>query len=125
MCADARRFFAIIGSAALFAPLIGFYVTVNSMIRGFDRLSSANAAGNTHAVSSMVDNSLFVPLLTYAISGLGLALIGIAMLAFHFRPSWLISTLKSGLLFWLIVFPFGTVFALVVLQRLKRLPRQA
>lgn len=125
MSADAGRFFAIIGLAALFAPLIGFYVTVNSMIRGFDRLSSANAAGNTHTVSGMTDNILFVPLLTYAISGLGLGLIGIAMQAFQFRPTWLISTLKAGLLFWLIVFPFGTVFALVFLHRLKRLPRRA
>lgn len=105
----AGRWFAVIGSYCLFAPLIGFLTT------GIVFIHQLAIPANDAALRRDIGLALINIAVSSLVSMLGYCLAGIAIFAFQFRPPWLRRNLMIGSLFLLPAFPLGTVFALVVL----------
>ena len=113
------RFLAVVGAICLYAPLAGFYMTVTAMTRSFTGMSPSTAATDPSPSSSAMGDALMATMMGYGISAVGIGLVCLAIFAFSFRPRWLHSAFMGGSLFWLIVFPFGTIIAIVLRKRIN------
>ena len=108
------KWLAIIGALFLIFPPIGFISTVIAMIDSFEELK-LSGVGDPKLIAGVISTALVTSVLTLIAGTPGALLLFISIVFFKYRKPWVYRALLVTSFLTIILFPIGTVIAVVML----------
>jgi len=108
------KWLAIIGACMQVGTPIGLITTVIGMRRAFSVLGSSGV-GDPTQLSAAIGDTLISTAIGLSVGLIGVILIAVSVLAFHFRTPWIFWVSIIVSIFFLLVFPIGTIMGIVIL----------